>query len=116
MADFYYEECGKDGEIVRVVLSGKLDGFHCEYLLKCVQRQVEDGYKKLILDCHELEFISSVGLGMLMRVHSRMKKHGGDVKLARLHGKAASVVRLVLLDRILQIYPTAEEAVAAHGG
>lgn len=116
MAEFYYEECGKDGDIVRVVLSGKLDAFLCDYLFDCIQHQIEEGCRKLILDCNDLEFISSVGMGMLMRVHSRMKKHGGDVKLARLHGLAASAVSLVRLDKILQMFPTVEEAVAAHGG
>ena len=109
-----------DGADVRVfdpeALSGKLDAFHCDYLLKCVEHQIEEGYKKLILDCHGLEFISSMGLGMLMRVHARMKKLGGDVKLARVHGVVASAITLVRLDRALHMYPTVEEAVAAHGG
>ena len=116
MADFDYEWLGKDGDIVSVVLSGKLDAFYCDYVLKCVEHQIEEGYKKLILDCNDLEFISSLGLGMLMRVHARMKKLGGDVKLARVHGVVASAITLVHLDRVLHMYPTVEEAVAAHGG
>ena len=116
MADFHYEECGKNGDIVSVVLSGKLDAFACDYLLKCVEHQIEEGYRKLILDCDGLEFISSVGLGMLMRVHARMKRRGGDVKLARVHGVVASAISLVHFDRVFHLYPTVEEAVAAHGG
>jgi len=116
MSDFYYEECGRQGDIVRVVLSGKIDSFHCDYLFQCVERQIADGCKKLILDCKDLEYISSLGMAMLVRAHARMKKHGGDVKITGLRGVAAAAVRLVNLDRIFEIYPTLEETVAAHGG
>jgi len=116
MSDFYYEDCGENGDIMRVVLSGRLDAFQCDYLFKCVEGQIEDGCRKLILDCNDLEYISSVGMGMLVRVHARMKKHGGDVKIARLRGVAATAISLVKLDKILEIYPTMEEAIAAHAG
>jgi anti-sigma B factor antagonist len=116
MADFYYHACGKNKDIVSVVVSGKLDAFHCDYLLNCVEHQIEGGHKKLILDCSELNFISSKGLGMLVRVHARMKKHGGDVKLAGVRGAAASLISVVHLNKAFEMYPTVEEAIAAHGG
>ena len=116
MSDFYYEQVGKDGDIISVVVSGQLDASNCEYLLDCVAGRIEDGHKKLILDCTDLTHITSVGLGILMRVHSRMKKQGGDVKLAGVKGTVAQVAALVKLDRVLHMYRTVGEAVAAHGG
>jgi anti-sigma B factor antagonist len=116
MTDFYYKAVGTDGDIVTVVLSGKLDALHCDYLLECVEHQIEEGHNKLILDCTDLEYISSVGLGMMLRVHTRMKKQGGDVKLAAVRGVVAAVISVSRLDKVFQIFPTVEEAVAAHGG
>jgi anti-anti-sigma regulatory factor len=40
-----------------------------------------------------------------------MKKLGGDVRLVGVSGLVADVVRVVKLDKILQIYDTVEEAV-----
>lgn len=116
MADFYYKELGINNDIVSVVLSGRLDTEQCDYLLHCVQKQIENGCNKLILDCDGLEYISSMGLGMLMRVHSRMLKHGGDTKLACVHGIVAEAIKLVRLDKLLEMYPSVEQAMAAHGG
>ena len=99
-----------------MVLSGTLDESNCNYLLDCVEEEILEGRKKLILDCGRLEFISSMGLGMLVRVNSRMKKLGGDVKLAAVHGAVAQVMSVVGLNRIFQIYPTVDDAIAAHGG
>jgi len=116
MFNFHYEKVGKSQDIVAVVLSGQLDANNCDYLLDCVEEEILDGRKKLILDCKHLGYISSLGLGRLVQVHSRMKKKGGDVKLAEVHGAVAQVLGVVGLNRIFQIYPTVGDAIAAHGG
>jgi anti-anti-sigma factor len=114
MFDFRYEKVGKD--IVAVVLSGKLDETNCDYLLECVKEEILDGRKKLILDCEQLTFISSMGLAKLVQVSVRMKKRGGDVKLAAVQSVVAQVLSVVGFNRIFQIYSTVGEAIAAHGG
>jgi anti-anti-sigma factor len=116
MFNFRYEKVGENRDIVAVVLTGTLDENNCDYLLNCVEDEILEGRTKLILDCGQLTYISSMGLGMLVRVNSRMKKIGGDVKLAAVHGAVAQVMSVVGLSRIFQIYPTVGEAIAAHGG
>jgi anti-sigma B factor antagonist len=116
MFDFRYETVGKDNDIVAVVLAGRLDEDGCNYLLGCVEDEILEGHRKLVLDCGGLDYISSMGLGTLIRVNSRMKAKGGDVKLAAVRGAVAEVVGVVGLNRIFQIYPTLDDAVAAHGG
>ena len=112
--DFHFERVGENEDIVCVPLSGELNSDNCDYLMQCVEGRISAGFTKLILDCENLSYITSMGLGMLVRVNSRMKKVGGDVKLARLHGTGATILKLVGLDRVFQLYPTVEAAVAAH--
>jgi anti-sigma B factor antagonist len=116
MLDFSYAKVGKDKDILAVILTGRLDEETCHYLMDCVAEDVLDGRKKMILDCGGLEYISSLGLGTLVRVNSRMKKLGGDVKLTNVHGIVAQVMSVVGLNKLFQIYPTVDEAVAALGG
>jgi len=116
MFNFNYETVGKNRDIIAVHLSGTLDENNCNYLLECVAEEILAGRKKLILDCGGLEFISSMGLGMLVRVNARMKKLGGDVKLAAVHGAVAQTLSVVGLNRIFEIYSTVDDAMAAHGG
>jgi anti-anti-sigma factor len=116
MFNFHYEKVGKAQDILAVVVSGSLDESNGNYLLDCVKEEVLDGRKKLILDCSQLTYISSLGLGVLARVHSRMKKIGGDVKLAGVHGTVATLLNIVQFGRLFHFYPTVDEAIAAHGG
>jgi anti-anti-sigma factor len=116
MFDFRYEKVGKDQDILAVVVSGSLDESNANYLLDCVQDNILEGRKKVILDCSRLTYVSSMGLGVLARVHSRMKKLGGDVNLAGIHGPVATVMELVKFSRLFHFYPTVQDAIAAHGG
>ncbi|MCE9604682.1 MAG: STAS domain-containing protein [Planctomycetia bacterium] len=114
MFNFEYEKVGKNGDILAVVLFGTIDETNYEYLLKCVAEEILDGSKKLILNCEQLTYISSMGLGMLVRVHSRMRKLGGDVKLAAVHNTVAQILSVVGLNKLFHIYPTVEAAIASH--
>ncbi len=116
MTDFHYEKRGFNKDILTVVVSGHLDSQQCDYMLGCMEHLIASGFTKVILDCSDLATITSVGLGMLVRVHSRMRRVGGDAKLAGMQGATAKVISLVQLDRILQMYPTVDDAIDAIGG
>lgn len=111
MLEFVQSELGENGQILAFKLSGRLDALQVDYLYSVLENRIRDGHSKIILDCHEMEYISSMGLGMLMRVHAKMRKQSGDVKLARVHGAVADVLSLTRLDRVLQMYPTLQEAI-----
>ena len=76
--------------------------------------EIEEGNRKIVIDCRNIEFISSLGLGMLVRAHSRMKKVGGDVKLARLSNLVADLLSTVALDKVFHLYPTVRDACASY--
>ena len=113
MIDYHTYKIKPDDDVLVVGLSGQLDTESCEYFFSCLETEIENGCVNLIVDCRNLDFISSMGLATLIRVHSRMKKHGGNVKLARVEGTVASVIHTMQLDKLLNVFPTVTEARAA---
>ena len=99
--------------VVVVVVRGRLNSEGSQFFWDCIEGQIEDGNKKLVVDCSEVEYISSVGLGALVRAHSRMKKMGGNVKLAAVRGIVIEAIQLVGLGHVFHIYSTVAEACAA---
>ena len=93
MIDWNSKEVGENGEILVFELSGRLDAIHCDYLFSVLESRIEDGRTKLILDCSDLEYISSMGLGMLMRVHSRMNQRGPRAMGWRTNGRNLNLNR-----------------------
>ena len=52
----------------------------------------------------------------MLMLHKQMKQHGGEVKIAGLHGMAVQVLRLTRLDGIFQLYPDVSQARLAFRG
>jgi len=99
-----------DGEILVVVLDGSINTTTSERFNQTIQNHLDHGRTKIIIDCRRVESISSIGLGSLVALQARLRKKGGEVKLAGLYGLAADVIRLVRLDKLLNIYTDIEYA------
>lgn len=99
-----------DGDILAVVLNGSLNSTTTEQFNKAIQNHLDQGRSRIIIDCRNVEYVSSLGIGSLVALQSRLRKRGGEVKLAALFGVAAEAIRLVGLDKLLNIYGDLEFA------
>lgn len=110
MIDYETYTMGDANEILVIALSGLLDNDGSEFFLDCLKGQIEEGHKQIVIDCRDVSYISSLGLGTLVRAHSRVKKVGGNVKLARVEGLVAEVLIRVGLQKLFHLYPTVRDA------
>ena len=99
-----------DGDILVIVLDGSLNTTTSDQFNQAIQNHLDQGRTKIIIDCRRVDYISSLGLGSLVALQARLRKKGGEVKLAALYGLAADVIRLVGLDKLLGIYGDIEFA------
>lgn len=112
--EFYYH--GVDKDILILSADGGLMSVTADQFVSELERFVELGCRKLIVDCTALTHISSSGIAILVTLHRRLAKQGGDVKLARVAGLVSNVIRLANLTQLFQIYPSVEAARAAFAG
>ena len=99
-----------DGEILAVVLVGSLNTTTTDQFNQAIQNHLDQGRTKIIIDCRKVDYVSSLGIGSLVALQARLRKKGGEVKLAALFGVAAEAIRLVGLDKLLNIYGDLEFA------
>jgi anti-sigma B factor antagonist len=109
--EFYYHDVDKDVLILRA--DGRIDGSTGEEFVGNLQRLVEAGARKTIIDCSGLGHISSSGVGVLMRLHRKLWAVGGDVKVAAVSGTAFHLLELTKLAELFDIYPTVDAALEA---
>ena len=88
--DFYYATVQNDVLIIRA--DGGLNADTADQFLKELGSLIEGGMKKIIVDCENLEYVSSYGLGVLVRLHTKMAKSGGDVRLFDVSPDSSTVV------------------------
>jgi anti-sigma B factor antagonist len=93
---------GADGV---VVISGRLDAAQSA----TAQAFLDKVPGPATLDCSRLEYISSAGLGVLLKTQKRMMASGGKLRLTGLSPHLRDVFQYSGFDRIFEIEPADPE-------
>jgi anti-sigma B factor antagonist len=92
---------------------GRVDSSNAAELGNALDKSVDDGRSNLVLDLSGVEYMSSAGLREMVRVLKRVKRTGGDLRIANPSDRVKEVLELAGLDTIFEIYPTQVEAVGS---
>lgn len=92
-------------------LDGSLDAYSFPRLESALGELRATQRNKVILDCANLDYISSAALGALIGFARRARENHGDLKLIRLSQKIYNIVELLGFHKILDIFPDMEDAV-----
>jgi stage II sporulation protein AA (anti-sigma F factor antagonist) len=96
-----------------VVLVGKLDAISQAVAERYLESVVAEGATHVVLDCAELEFISSAGIRALLFLVKRVKPIGGAVSVCAPRPHVRQMLEFTGLKSILSISGTVEEGRAA---
>ena len=102
------------GEATVIRLAGYVNELGADALSSELDKVLEAGNHKIIFDLSDVLFLSSTGLGQIMRGFRTVKDQGGYVRIANPQPLIADLFRLTKLDRLLRIYPSVEKAAAAE--
>ena len=104
------EEQG-DVSIVRV-LEAKLTypilaGFFAE-----VQKRVEAGSRKMLIDLQAVSYIDSASIGCLMDIHRLLQEKSGTVKLSGLQPRVETMISMTGVHKIIDLFREEADALA----
>jgi anti-sigma B factor antagonist len=68
-------------------------------------------FQRIVLSLAELTRLDSIGLGLLVRYATSLRKRGGDIRLAEPPHFVTKLLELTMLGSVLQVFPTEEEAI-----
>ena len=94
-------------------ISGQMRETGADRLREELDRLLDDGHFKLVFDLGGVAFISSVGLGQLMRAYRAATTNNGYVRIVNPQPLVEEVFRFTKLNTIITIHPTVEHAMAA---
>src|SRR5271156_6495734 len=91
------------GDVTVVEMSGRLHfGNSLSYAENAINRMIDEGTRKLVIDLARLDYIDSSGLGMLIFCGGRMEQSGGRMRVAGASGPVARVFEIAQANRVLQ--------------
>ncbi|NDK30475.1 STAS domain-containing protein [Nesterenkonia haasae] len=89
---------------------GRLTAVGAPTLRQALERLLEQGSVRIVVDLSETAFIDSSGLGALIGGLKSARLAQGDLRIAAPTPAVSSVLKLTNLDKVLRAYPTAETA------
>jgi anti-sigma B factor antagonist len=101
----------KEGVINFVELSGKVDANNSSDLEKELFQIINQNEKNLLVDCKNLEYISSSGLRVFLMALKQMNKNNGKLVLCGLNELIQEVFDISGFSSLFTIVSSGEEAV-----
>ena len=107
--DFFKETHGV--VLVEVVNITRATTKEAEEFKQILLQDIESGWRKIVVDVTECEFIDSTFLGSLVVSLKRITASGGDLRLVGFQPVVNSMFQLTRLDRVFESFFTREEAI-----
>lgn len=101
------------GPIKIVRVEGRLDATTVPVLEKKLSQLIEAGHKKILVDFGRIDYLSSAGMRLLLSVTKKIKSKEGKIVMCAMNDDVMEIIKMAGFERILNIYPTEKEAIAA---
>ena len=98
-----------EDDIYFINVSGEIDASSSIHLDQSIDEATQR-YKKILIDCMALEYISSAGLGVFMSYINELEEKKIKMVIFGLSDKVRHVFQILGLDQLLKITETKEEA------
>jgi anti-sigma B factor antagonist len=99
------------GPVIVMELPEKLLHVEAEGFFQELMPLLEIDRPCVVLDCSSVRTMDSAGVEMLLQCLHETMKRDGDLKLSTVPASSAVILELMRVDRLFEIFDTAEEAV-----
>ena len=99
-----------------ISVSGEADASSSIHLDKAIREAMDENGPNILIDCNQLEYISSAGLGVFMSYIEEISQNSINFIIFGLSEKVTKVFGILGLDQLLTIKSNKEEAIALING
>jgi anti-sigma B factor antagonist len=92
-------------------LKGYLDAHTAPKLEEALQNLLGSSRYNIVVNCKDLSYISSAGLGVFMAFIEDVRKHSGDIKLTNMSPKVYNVFDLLGFPLLYEIFKEEQDAI-----
>jgi anti-sigma B factor antagonist len=98
------------GEWVVIAVIGEIELATAPRLRQQVVTVVGDGQIKIVLDLSKVDFVDSIGLGVIVSALKRVRGRNGDLIVAGPAPRVRALFELTRLDEIVELYASLDSA------
>ncbi|MBI4576215.1 MAG: STAS domain-containing protein [Planctomycetes bacterium] len=103
-------------DVCVVELNGFIDKHTINVLDEAIEKITKEGTHRLVINCDQLTYISSNGIGVFIFYLPKVRKQKGDIKFCNLQNQGRTLLTVLGLHNMFETFDTEEKAVAAFSG
>ncbi len=104
------------GDVAVLDISGRITLGEGNVMLREVVRGLADkGYKKIVLNLGEVQYVDSSGIGELVKTHTTMRNQGGQLRLVNLNHRLSELLEMTRLAAVFDIERDEASAIRSLG-
>ncbi len=93
--------------------SGFINAHTVRQFESALESLVQEGRYTILLNCRELSYISSAGLGAIMGLIETVRENQGDILLCNLQDNVFAIFDTLGFTQLYRVYPCEEDALAS---
>jgi len=106
-----------EGNIVILDIAGKLSaGEPVSILRNTIQKSLEEGARKFLINLGDVTYVDSSGLGALITTFTSVRNRQGDVKLLHLTKRIKDLLQITKLLTVFEVFEDEPAAVQSFNG
>ena len=99
------------GKIKLINVFGEVSFENHSEFRESMLRNIQGDESIIIIDMENLTYLSSMGLGVIVKAYSESKRQGKKLVLSSLQDNIKKLFTITKLERIINIYKSMEEAI-----
>ena len=101
------------GNVAVILPAGFINAHTVREFEEALESQVQQGRYKLLLNCKDLSYISSAGLGAIMGLIETVRENDGDILLSNLQENVFAIFDTLGFTQLYRVFPEEDQALAA---
>ena len=101
---------GREGEIRILELEGIVDTVSCAEMRDILEKIIDKGIIRIIVDMSRVEYVSSAGWGVFAGAIEDLRAVGGDIKIFGMDVEVYRIFKLLEFDKVLHSFDIMAEA------
>jgi len=93
---------------VWIEVKGRIDGISAPQLEKVLEEIILDGGRTIVVNLQELNYISSLGLRVFLRIQKKLSKTEGEIIIQQPTGEVLQILHIAGFDKFLNIILTSD--------
>ena len=95
-----------------IAARGRMNAMTAPAMKSRIKELIDEGRTEIVCDLREVSFVDSSGLSALVSGLKATREQGGFLRVAGANEQVARIFKLTMLDRVFEMYASADAALA----